>query len=58
MPLDGNVTHYIDYYDCSYLFILLLYFVVLFCCLFICCCSVVIRCLFCNVVAIYTVFVL
>ena len=52
MPLDGTMTHCIDYYDCSYLFILLLYFVVLFCCLFICCCSVVIRCLFCNVVAI------
>ena len=28
MPLDSTVTHCIDYYDCSYLFILLLYFVV------------------------------
>ena len=57
MPLDSTVIHCIDF-NCSYLFILLLYFVVLFCCLFICCCSVVIRYLFCNVVAIYTVSVL
>ena len=36
MPLDGTVTHYIDYYDCSYLFILLLYFVVLLYCFVVC----------------------
>ena len=36
MPLDGTVTHCIDYYDCSYLFILLLYFVILLFCFVVC----------------------
>ena len=46
MPLDGTVTHCIDYYDCSYLFILLLYFVVL-----LHCCSYIYY--FCFVVVVY-----